>query len=145
MKLADTSHQRLETFFREYLGDADFQLPTIYLHAGKFANILTGIISVHGVTLGRRIFITPQLLSFNRNNFPKLPEDLIAHEITHAIQYRREGFVRFFYQYLTDYWGNLKKKKKWDSAARHEAYLEIPFEIEARQAAAQFVEWNKRK
>lgn len=145
MKLADTSHQRLETFFREYLDDAKFNLPKIYLHTGKIANILTGVISVHGVTVGRRIFITPQLLSFNRNNFRKLPEDLVVHEITHVIQYRREGFVRFFYQYLTDYWRNLKKKKKWNQTARHEAYLEISLEIEARHAAAQFVEWNKTR
>jgi hypothetical protein len=143
MKLADTSHQRLEEFFREYLDNADFHLPTIYLYAGKFTDILTSVISVHGITLGKRIFITPKLLSFNRNNFLKLPEDLIAHEITHAIQYRQEGFFRFFYQYASSYWRNLRAKKKWDAAARHEAYLEIPFEIEARRAAAWFVEWNR--
>ena len=145
MKLADTSHQRLEAFFREYLDDASFRLPAINLYTGKFTSILTNAISVHGITLGKRIFITPTLLSFNRNNFLKLPEDLIAHEITHAIQYRREGFVRFFHQYLTNYWRNLRAKKKWDAAARHEAYLEIPFEVEARRAAARFVEWNREK
>jgi len=145
MKLADTSHQRLEAFFREYLDDTSFRLPAINLHTGKFTNILTKCIRVHGITLGRRIFIAPKLLSFNRNNFLKLPEDLIAHEIAHAIQYRREGFVRFLYQYLTAYWRNLRTKKNWDAAARHEAYLEIPYEVEARQVAGQFVEWNKAK
>lgn len=143
MKLADTSHQRLEAFFREYLDDADFRLPAVNLYAGKLTNILTNLISVHGITFGKRIFITPKLLSFNRNNFLKLPEDLIAHEITHAVQYRRNGFVRFFYEYLSSYWRNLRAKKRWDAAARYEAYLEIPFEIEARRAAARFVEWNK--
>ena len=143
MKLADSSHKRLEEFFREYLDDADFRLPQINLYAGKLTNILTNIISVHGITFGKRVFITPKLLSFNRSNFLKLPEDLIAHEITHAIQYRHEGFVRFFYEYLSNYWRNLRAKKKWDAAARHEAYLEIPFEIEARRVAARFVEWNK--
>lgn len=143
MKLADTSHQRLEAFFREYLDDADFRLPAVNLYAGKLTNILTNLISVHGIAFGKRIFIAPKLLSFNRNNFLKLPEDLIAHEITHAVQYRHNGFVRFFYEYLSNYWRNLRAKKIWDAAARHEAYLEIPFEIEARRAAARFVEWNK--
>jgi hypothetical protein len=145
MKLADTSQQRLEAFFREYLDDANFRLPKMNFYAGEFTRVLTNIISVHGITLGRRIFITPKLLSLNQNNLLKLPEDLIAHETAHAIQYRREGFIRFLYRYLTDYWSNLRAKKKWDAAARHEAYLEIPFEIEARQAAARFVEWNKGK
>ena len=143
MKLADTSQQRLEAFFREYLNDDDFRLPKLNFYAGKFTGVLTNIISVHGITLGRRIFVTPKLLSLNSGNLLKLPEDLIAHEIAHVIQYRREGFVRFIHQYLTDYWRNLRAKKKWDAAARHEAYLEISFEIEARQTAARFVEWNR--
>jgi hypothetical protein len=145
MKLADSSHERLEAFFREYLDDADFRLPVIILHVGIFTKLLTGLISVHGITFGKRIFIAPKLLSFNRNNFLKLPEDLIVHEITHALQYRREGFTSFFYKYLSDYWRNLRRKKKWNAVARHQAYLEIPFEIEARAIAERFVEWSKTK
>ena len=145
MKLADSSRQSLEAFFREYLDDADFRLPEIDIYAGVFAKILTGLISAHGITFGKRILIAPKLLSFNRNNFLKLPEDLIAHEIAHALQYRREGLINFFYKYLTSYWRNLREKKKWDALARHEAYLEIPFEIEAFASAARFVEWNSLK
>lgn len=143
MKLAASSHQRLETFFREYLNDKNFRLPVIYLHVGKFASFLTNLISVHGITFGKRIFITPMLLSFNRNNLLKLPEDLVAHEITHTIQYRREGFFGFFYRYLTEYWRNIRKQKNWNAEARHEAYLNIPFEVEARAVAERFVEWNR--
>lgn len=144
MKLADSSHRRLEAFFREYLDDADFRLPVINFYVGVFTKILTGLINVHGITFGKRIFIAPKLLSLNRNNFMKLPEDLIAHEIAHVLQYRREGFITFFYKYLSDYWQNLRGRKKWNAAARHQAYLEIPFEIEARATAARFVEWNSR-
>jgi len=142
MKLADSSHQRLEAFFREHLNDADFRLPAINFYVGIFTKILTNLISVHGITFGKRIFIAPKHLSLNQNNFLKLPEDLIAHEITHTLQYRREGFVKFFYKYLLSYRRNLCAKKKWNAAARQEAYLEIPFEIEARATAARFVEWN---
>lgn len=142
MKLADTSHRKLEEFFREYLGDEHFRLPVIYFYVGGFTKILTKVVGVHGITFGRRIFIKPQIVSLNRNNLRRLPEDLAAHEITHVLQYQRTGFVGFFYRYLSDYWKNLRKKKKWDGDSRHQAYLDIPFEIEARRVAAQFVEWR---
>jgi hypothetical protein len=143
MKLAAASHRKLELFFREYLEDENFRLPTTHFYVGGFTKTLTKIISVHGITVGRRVFIKPALLSLNRNNLPKLPEDLIAHEIAHVLQYRREGFLKFLYKYATDYWRNLRAKRKWDAVSRHKAYLEIPYEIEARQAAARFVVWNK--
>lgn len=144
MKLAETSHQKLEMFFREYLNDEEFRLPIIYFYVGKFTNFFTNFISVHGITFGRRIFIAPNLLSLNQNNLLKLPEELVAHEITHVLQYNREGFFKFFYKYLTNFWRNLKKKNKWDGESRQQAYLEIPFEVEARAVAARFVEWNKQ-
>lgn len=143
MKLAETSHRKLELFFRDYLNDKEFQLPVIHFYLGKITSFFTALINVHGITFGKRIFITPNLLSLNRQNFLKLPEDLIAHEITHTLQYEREGFTGFFYQYLTSFWKNLQKQEKWDAISRQEAYLAIPFEIEARAAAAKFVEWNK--
>ena len=143
MKLAETSHRKLEEFFREYLNDETFHLPQIYFYVGKFTNLLTALISVHGITFGRLIFITPRLLSFNQNNLLKLPDDLVAHEITHVIQYRREGFIKFFYKYWTSFWRNLRKRGKWDAVSRQNAYLEIPFEIEARHVAAKFAEWNE--
>lgn len=142
MKLAESSHRKLEAFFREYLNDEKFHLPQTYFYIGKLTNILTAVISVHGITFGRRIFITPRLLSFDRNNLLKLPDDLVAHEITHVLQYRREGSIRFFYKYLTSFLRNLRKRGKWDAVSRQNAYLEIPFEVEARQVAAEFVEWN---
>ncbi len=145
MKLAESSHRKLEAFFREYLNDETFHLPQIYFYVGNFTNLLTAFISVHGITFGRRIFITSRLLSFNQNNLLKLPEDLAAHEITHVLQYRREGFIKFFYKYLTSFGRNLQKRKKWDAVSRQNAYLEIPFEVEARRVAAKFVEWNSNE
>lgn len=145
MKLAASSHRRLEEFFREYLQDEDFRLPMINFYVGKFTRLLTRAISVHGITFGKRIFITPKLLSFTQQNFLKLPEDLIAHEITHTIQYKKEGFVGFLSKYLSSYWRNLRGQKRWDADARRRAYLDIPFEIEARAVAEKFVEWNNKQ
>jgi hypothetical protein len=39
----------------------------------------------------------------------------------------------------------LRKKKTRDLSARAEAYLEIPFEIEARQTASKFAAWSKKR
>lgn len=141
MKLAPDSHQRLELFFREYLEDGNFKLPQIYFYAGNFTGFFTKIIQVQGITFGRRIFILPALVQTNLEDKRTLSQKLVAHEISHVIQYKREGFIKFFYKYLINYWKNLKRKKKWDVISRHTAYLEIPFEIEAREIAEKFVEW----
>ncbi len=143
MKLAESSRRKLETFFREYLNDSSFTLPVINIYAGKFTQLFTKTIKVAGITFGRKIFIPRELVSFNRHNQLKLPEELIAHEITHVLQYRREGLFKFFYKYLRDYRANLQKQKVRDAESKRNAYLEIPFEIEAREVAGKFVEWNE--
>ena len=143
MKLAAAAHREFQAFFREYLRDEDFLLPVIHFYAGKLTGMLTALIGVHGITFGRRIFIKPSLVSLNRNGQPQLSEDLAAHEIAHTLQYRREGFVKFLYIYLSDYQKNLRSFDRRNASAKHSAYLEIPFEIEARRVAAAFVEWRK--
>lgn len=144
MRLARSSKSRLEAFFREYLGESNFSLPAINFYAGKFTAFLVKFIKIEGITIGRRVFIKPQNVTLNSRSKPKLPEILAAHEIAHVLQYQRLGLFRFLSKYLRDYYKNLRSKNKWDLAARHEAYLEIPFEIEARKIADEFVKWNKR-
>jgi hypothetical protein len=144
MKLAESSHHKIESFFQERLDDKSFTLPQSHFYIGKFSRVFTAILGVHGITLGRRVFILPSLASRAENQKLKLPESLIVHELTHVLQYRREGIVRFIYQYLKSYWNNLKLEKKWDTNARRQAYLAIPFEVEARRAAAEFVEWKNQ-
>ena len=140
--MAESSHRKLESFFREYLDDKSFRLPSINIYAGNFTRLLTQTIKVAGITFDRSIFVLPELLSVNEKNQLKLSEELVAHEIAHVLQYRREGFLRFLYKYLRDYRANLRKMKKRDIDSRRRAYLEIPFEIEAREVARKFVEWN---
>ena len=53
---------------------------------------------------------------------------LIAHEVTHCLQYRKYGRVPFQLLYLMHYLAN--KKRGMSDAQAYEA---IPFEIEARQ------------
>jgi hypothetical protein len=145
MKLSENSQRKIERFFREFLQDENFRLPAIYFYAGKITGIFTLISGSNGITFGKRIFIMPQLVTLTANNQKKLPEDLVVHEITHVIQYQSRGFVKFLYVYLRDYWTNLKKQQRWDANSRRQAYLSIPFEIEAREAANKFLEWNENR
>src|SRR5262249_37564116 len=57
---------------------------------------------------------------------------VLAHEITHCRQYRAYGTWRFRLLYLSYYFKNLLR-----GMSRKEAYLNVPFEIEAREVEAQ--------
>ncbi|MDQ3130232.1 MAG: hypothetical protein M3Q99_05660 [Acidobacteriota bacterium] len=145
MKLSRNSHRTIEIYFREFLCDESFSLPLTHFYAGNLSKFVTLFLKINGITIGRRVLVLPELVSLNRNNQKKLPEDLVVHEIMHVIQYKKVGFVKFLYKYLRDYWVNLRKKEKWNAASRRTAYLEIPFEIEARDAAQKFLEWKEKR
>lgn len=145
MKLSESSHRRLEDFFRVYLENESFTLPKVHFYTGKFTAFLTRMISVNGITFGRKVLIMPALVSLNQKNQKKLPDDLIVHEIMHVIQYSEQGFLKFLYQYLKSYWDNLRKIGEWNFAARRRAYLDIPFEIEAREAADEYLKWKEKQ
>jgi hypothetical protein len=143
MKLAESSRNNLQAFFREFLTDENFTLPNVNFYGGKISRVITKILQVHGITFGRNIFIMPNLIDMDFERRRKLSLELAAHEIVHVLQYKKEGFLKFFYKYLTNYWKNLRRKKDWSANSRHEAYREIPFEREAREIAAEFVVWNR--
>lgn len=145
MKLSAKSHQKIEEFFREYLSDERFILPEIHFYGGKLSHLLTAALKIEGITLGKRIYIFPNNFWLSESRKLRLDEELAVHEITHVLQYRREGFFRFFRLYLKSYFANLRRKKRWDLYARAEAYFEIPFEIQARQAASKFAAWSKKR
>lgn len=145
MKLSAKSHKKIEDFFREYLGEEDFRLPEIYFYGGKFTNYLTSFLKIEGITIGRRIYIFPDNFWVSENQKLRLGEELVVHEITHVLQYRREGFFRFLWLYFKSYLSNLMKRGKWDLMSRAESYFEIPFEIEARKTASKFVLWSKKR
>ena len=145
MKLAEKSHRKIEEFFRAELADADFRLPEIYFYGGRFTHYLTSLLKIEGITIGRRIYIFPAKFWVSETQKLRLGEELVVHEITHVLQYRREGFFKFLWLYLKSYAANLRRKKSWDFYARAEAYFEIPFEIEARACASKFVQWSKNR
>ena len=139
MRLNDLSHSRFEEFFRDFYGDELLSLPKIDIYFNRGSRLITSILKVNGITIGRHIFIQPQFTRRDEQNRMCASKALIAHELTHAVQYQRLGFFRFLQTYLSDYWQALRRRKKWDFASRMEAYLEIPHEIEARRAAEAFL------
>jgi hypothetical protein len=145
MKLSEKSHKKIEEFFREYLNNEDFRLPEIRFYGGKFTRYLTSVLKIEGLAVGKRVYIFPENFWFSESRKLRLDEELVVHEITHVLQYNREGFFRFLRLYVKSYYANLRKKERRDLAARTEAYLEIPFEIEARQAASNFAAWSKNR
>ena len=147
MYLAKSSHEKFEEFYRDFFDDRQASVPKIEIYARRGANLITKLLNVNGITLGRRIFIRPQLITRSKDARLCVPKALIAHELAHALQYQRLGFFKFFYTYLKGYRQALKSKEKWDLNARTEAYLEIPHEVEARQFAADFLAWleNRQK
>lgn len=50
----------------------------------------------------------------------------INHELIHILQVRRDGFIRFYFNYLKEYF--IFRKKGF---AHREAYLAISYEVEA--------------
>lgn len=145
MKLGEKSHKKIEEFFREYLADDDFRLPDVEFYGGQFTHFLTKFLKIEGITIGRRVYICPANLNYSESGKLRLDEELAVHEIAHVLQYRREGFFRFLWLYQKSYYDNLRKKGKRDLYAKAEAYLEIPFEIEARQTASKFADWSKNR
>ncbi len=142
MKLAPESHLKFQTFFREIFQDEEFRMPQVYFYAGGFSRLLTKTLKIHGITIGKNVFIKPRFVSV-KNKRVKIHAELAAHEIAHVLQYERDGFIKFLYEYLNGYRRNLKKRKIQDKFSQQQAYWEIPFEIEARRIAAMFVEWNE--
>lgn len=145
MRLSEQSHQELESFFREFYCDDNLKLPEIKIYIRGGSRIIVKLTSVYAITFGRFIFVKTDLLTRNLENELCISKELLAHETTHVLQYRRLGWFGFFYTYLKGYWKALKQKEKWDFNARTEAYLEIPHEVEARVCGAEFLEWRKKR
>lgn len=143
MKLSEISHQRLEIFFREHFADENLKLPQIRIFARRGADLFTKVLAVEGITFERFIFINPRNLRRGKDGRWQISRELIAHEAAHTLQYRREGILRFFYNYLKEYYAGLRRQKRRDNIARMRAYLDIPHEVEARLVAAKFVRWSR--
>jgi hypothetical protein len=84
--------------------------------------LLRGVV---GITLGKRIYLAPAMLSRR----PEELEALLRHEIAHVRQVARLGLIRFLVLYARDY---LRLRRS--GLSPHQAYASIPFEVEAASA-----------
>jgi hypothetical protein len=143
MKLAESSRRKFEVFFRKQFKNEQFQMPAIYFYTGRFTQFLTTTLNIQGITIRRSVFVKPKFVTLLENKKYKIHVELAAHEIAHVLQFEHEGSFRFLFKYFKSFAVNLKQKGNLKSVSRQQAYWEIPFEIQARDIAAKFVEWNK--
>lgn len=85
---------------------------------------------VGGVTFGRFIFLKKGLDDSNSR--------LIAHELVHSQQFDEFGIFGFLSRYIQNYLIQLKLTRNFK-----EAYLAIPFEVEARRRALEMFKEQK--
>lgn len=141
MKLSREVHSEIQTFFRLYFNDENLVLPDCDIFVRRGAWIFSKLFAINGITIGKRVFIKPALVKRSSDNRLMISKNLLVHELTHVMQYRRRGFFGFLTKYFGDYFSNLKREKDKSFDSRMNAYLNIPDEIEARDSADKFVEW----
>lgn len=72
---------------------------------------------VLALTIGRRVWISPRARDLER---------LIRHELVHVRQMEELGVMPFLWKYVIHYARNRRRGMR-----HHDAYLAIPFELEA--------------
>ena len=77
---------------------------------------------VAGITLGRRIYLAPNLREEQVGRF-------VAHELAHVRQIARHGLLGFYWRYLVEY---IRHRRRGLSSG--DAYRAISFEMEALAA-----------
>jgi hypothetical protein len=140
MRLSAKSHSEVEEFFRSYTGRPGLVLPQVYVYAGGFARLLTGSSKVAAITFGRRVFVSPSVVRKDSEGRAVLPARLLVHEAAHVLQYEERGTLRFLFGYLRGYFRGLSEGKGFGAGARTAAYLAVPEERAAREAARAYVE-----
>jgi hypothetical protein len=145
MLLSVGSHEHLEKFHRHFGRDERLKLPPVYFYNGRVARLLTHGFDIGAITVGRHIFVKPELTKRDVAGKWTVPAWLAAHETTHVLQYEDVGVVRFLAAYLLDYWRSLWRQKRWDAAARLDAYSAIRMECAAREAEAAYADWSEKQ
>lgn len=144
MRLSKNSNKLFEEFFDQCNLCETVELPKVNVFARRGAWLITNILMVDGITLGRQIFINPKLLWRDKNRNLRIERKLMAHEYVHVLQYKRLGFLKFLWVYVRDFMKIFIKKEKWSLKTWFESYLEIPHEVEARKFADEFMIWLKK-
>ncbi|MEZ5306878.1 MAG: DUF4157 domain-containing protein [Pyrinomonadaceae bacterium] len=141
MKLSEGSRTIFRRFLEQGMETSADRLPDVRVYSRGGATILTRLLLVDGITIGRRVFIDRNYTYRDSQGRLKVSRSLFAHELAHVLQYQREGLLKFLFIYFRDFWRIFRAKKKWNTRNWFEAYQAIPFEIEAREFAVRFRHW----
>ena len=79
-----------------------------------------------GITLGDDVYVRSEFFDARGD----IPIRLVAHEVAHVVQFRRDGTLPFLMRYVWDYSSGLAR-----GLTDRDAYLAIGYEIEARRVA----------
>ena len=145
MRLSGSAHKLYAEFFSECELCEVVEFPKIEVYVRRGSWLLTNTIMVDGITFGRHVFINPKLTSRTEDGLLTISKELIAHELVHVLQYRREGMWLFFWNYVSDFARAFRKKKKWNTQTWFETYLDLPHEREAREIASEFSGWVRNR
>ena len=101
------------------------------LRTGPFARALTRALAADAVTLGARVFLS-QPAAAQVAAGTESGRRLLRHERAHVSQFAREGTARFLWRYGVSY-----ARARRRGLSHEAAYLEIPYEREAREAESE--------
>ena len=141
MQLSKDARRLYADFFEEVGLCEATRFPNVWIYSRKGARLLTAVLLVDGITIGRAIYVNPRFIRRSTSGRLIISKKLLAHEIVHVLQYSREGATGFLSNYIVNFWRQFRGRKRWTAKTWYEAYLSIPHEIEAREFAAKFKPW----
>ncbi|HEX8130974.1 MAG TPA: DUF4157 domain-containing protein [Pyrinomonadaceae bacterium] len=118
------------------------RLPLVFVHAGLWSEMLTRVLRVAAITLGRHVLVSRKVVRRNERGRLTMPGWLLAHEAAHVRQFQQAGFVPFVFNYAREYLALLVRGGKFDARARVQAYEQIAREREAREVEAAYLRWR---
>ena len=144
MRLTVASHEHLQKFFRVHYRDAGLALPLIEWDLGAGAQMVTRAGAITAMTLGKRVLTARHALRQDAAGRWWIKGRLAAHEATHVLQYQKQGWGRFLWNYLGDYAGAMQEAARWNAAAHFRSYQAINAEREAQAAEDAYALWSDK-
>ena len=105
------------------------ELARARIHRGGLASLVTRLAGASAIVFGRRVFLSRRAAACVEEGAAGACR-LLAHELTHVAQYRRQWAAPFLGRYLGEY-----LRGRLDGLDHRSAYLSISFEREAEERA----------
>ncbi len=145
MRLSEYANSLFSDFFSDSEICESGRFPKVEVYARRGSWLVTNLLMVDGITIGRFVFINPKLVKRDQDRLLRISQTLMAHELAHVLQYQREGFFPFLIGYVKSFWEIFRKKERWNFRSWYESYFEMPQEVEAREIAAEFSKWIEQR